>query len=99
MLDAQSALLRQAVESHAVLREEWRRSKERIMLGPDGGEEVTITLGEAHVLLELQVANQVGLRTCFTTLQDLLLVQFSMFAGFARRLCELNSSTPTRSLS
>jgi hypothetical protein len=59
LLDAQSVMLRRAVESHAVLRDEWRRSKERIMLGPEQGEEAAITLGETHVLLELQVSNQV----------------------------------------
>ena len=58
MFDGQAAMLRRLVSSNAKLRDEWRRSKEKLLLGPAGGEENAITLGEAHVLVELQVANQ-----------------------------------------
>ena len=44
--------------SNATLRDVWKRSKEKLLLAPAGGEENAITLGEAHVLLEMQLANQ-----------------------------------------
>mmetsp|Transcript_42073 Transcript_42073/g.71506 ORF Transcript_42073/g.71506 Transcript_42073/m.71506 type:complete len:442 (+) Transcript_42073:369-1694(+) len=58
LLDSESAMLRQMLTSHASLRSEWRKSKEKLLIGPEAGEENAITFGEAHVLLELQVAHQ-----------------------------------------
>ena len=52
-------MLRQVIESHGALRDEWRRSREKLMCAPGEGEHSVITLGDAHVLLELQIANQV----------------------------------------
>lgn len=60
MFTAQATMLRSVLASNTKLREEWLRSKEKLMLSPGTGEENAITLGEAHVLVELQVANQVS---------------------------------------
>lgn len=57
LFDAQATMLRRLVASNATLRDEWRRSKAKLLLSPSVGEENAITLGEAHVLVELQVAN------------------------------------------
>jgi len=58
MFATQAKMLRSVLASNTKLREEWLRSKEKLMLSPATGEENAITLGEAHVLVELQVANQ-----------------------------------------
>eukprot|EP00622_Pseudochattonella_farcimen_P007971 FR744111.1.p1 GENE.FR744111.1~~FR744111.1.p1 ORF type:complete len:241 (+),score=17.92 FR744111.1:102-725(+) len=58
MFTAQSKMLREMLTSTTTLREEWLRSKEKLLLGPEVDEQNAITLGEAHVLVELQLANQ-----------------------------------------
>jgi hypothetical protein len=59
MLDSQSEILRKAVISQSILRSRWKNSREKLLICPETGEENAITLGEAHILIELQVANQV----------------------------------------
>lgn len=58
-LEAHSAILRSAMESHFELRKQWEQCKTRVLLDPASGEESAINLGEAHILLEMQLANQV----------------------------------------
>lgn len=81
LFEEQATMLRKMIRSNAVIRDEWRRSKEKLLLAPEVklsararsvsrlfsrtelrqvGQEQAITLGEAHVLLELQIANQVS---------------------------------------
>jgi hypothetical protein len=60
MLDVQSRLLRQLVKSHSQLKDQWKQSRERLLVSPGVGEENAITLGESHVILELQMSNQVS---------------------------------------
>uniref|UniRef100_A0A7S2E301 Uncharacterized protein n=2 Tax=Octactis speculum TaxID=3111310 RepID=A0A7S2E301_9STRA len=58
IFDAQSRMMRQVLRANTQLRKQWQCSKEKFLSSPESGQQTAITLGEAHVLLELQVANQ-----------------------------------------